>query len=88
MVVAAFLPLVGFLAPLEAVVMVDAVVRTLSSTSAVTSASDVKSEAIVATDCNDRREAFEVLAALDRPVFLGAGFELIRAKKGQFGARL
>ena len=87
-VVAAFFPFAVFLDPLEVVVIEDAVVRTLSSTSAVTSASDVRSEAAVATDCNESRDALELLAAFDRPVFLGAGFELIRAKKGQFGARL
>jgi hypothetical protein len=70
--------------------MVDAVVMALSSWSAVMSAVEARSDAevaTVATDWMDSREALEVLAPLALP-FLGAGFWLMRAKKGQAGARL
>lgn len=83
---APFLPFV-FLPPC---VMVDAVVRTLSSTSAVASVTDNASDATVATDCADSRDALDPRAALARPVFfLGAPSNwLMRAKNAQPGDRL
>jgi hypothetical protein len=66
---------------------VDVVVRTVSSASPARSVTMVMSEATVARDCIDRREAPEPLAALPRVVFFGAGSELIFWKKAQSGAR-
>lgn len=69
-------------------VMVEAVVRTLSSTSAVASAADQASEATVATDWPDKREALDPRAALLRLVFfLGPPNWADSAKKAQPGAR-
>jgi hypothetical protein len=69
--------------------MVEAVVNTLSSGPAVNSVIEGASEATVATDCTESREAFDARAVLVLPDFLVVDWDwLTKTKNAQSGDRL